>query len=426
MPREPRSGAEEPPTGPGARVAETANWGRRRGRWIPATRGEASGFPGVRLASAGRGGAADVLADRICPSPTGRSRRPRNILAVSGGAAGGAFGAGLLAGLSRTGRRPCFELVTGVSTGALIAPFAFVGSAWDDRLVEAYTGGHAAALFDVRKALPGVEAGLFRARALDALIAPFVDADLLRAVAAAHGEGRYLFVATTDLDRQQACLWDMGRIASLGVDGDLDAALALFRAVLAASASLPGMFPPRLIGCESGGQAYQEMHADGGMAAPLFLLPDALMSWPGIRGRLHGARVHLLVNTALDAAPRATPGNIPAILVRSFETILRYSYLQAVSTTLAFCAGANLPLGVASMSGDGDPLNLVSFDTANMREMFAAGLARGSGPDPWAFPMVPPGPPTGLPLWDWARRGLTGRRWSPGRDPGQGSPRRED
>jgi hypothetical protein len=120
-------------------------------------------------------------------------------------------------------------------------------------------------------------------------------------------------------------------------------------------------------------------------------------------------RVHLLINTALDAAPRATPGNIPAILVRSFETILRYSYLQAVGATQAFCAGANLPLGVASMSGDGDALNLVSFDTANMREMFAAGLARGSGPEPWAFADHSPDPPAGLPLWDRAWRGLARR-----------------
>lgn len=407
---EPRSDAVEPPDDPRARPSGGSSlWGRRTGRWIPEEAGEASGFPGVRLAGARGAGAAAALADRIFPSRAPLSRKPFDILAVSGGAAGGAFGAGLLAGLSRTGRRPRFELVTGVSTGALIAPFAFLGSTWDDRLVEAYTGGHAAALFDVRKALPGLEAGLFRARALDALIAPFVDADLLRAVAAAHAEGRRLFVATTDLDRQQACLWDMGLIARLGEGGDLDAALLLFRTVLAASASLPGLFPPRLIDCESVGRSYQEMHADGGLAAPLFLLPDALMGWPGVRGRLRGARVHLLINTALDAALRATPGNIPAILVRSFETILRYSYLQAVGATQAFCAGANLPLGVASMSGAGDPLNLVSFDTANMREMFAAGLARGSGPEPWAFPDHSPDPPAGLPLWDRAWRGLARR-----------------
>jgi hypothetical protein len=364
----------------------------------------------VRLAGVRHPGTPEALADRMFPPRPQRNGKPVDILAVSGGAAGGAFGAGLLAGLSRTGRRPCFELVTGVSTGALIAPFAFLGPAWDGRLVEAYTGGRAAALFDMRKTLPGAEAGLFRARALDALIAPFVDADLLRAVAAAHAGGRRLFVATTDLDRQQACLWDMGRIARLGVDGDTGAALTLFRTVLAASASLPGLFPPRLINCDSAEQPCQEMHADGGLAAPLFLLPDALVGWPDIARRLPGARVHLLINTPLEAAPRATPGNIPAILVRSFETILRYSYLQAVGTTQAFCAGANLQLGVASMSGDGDPLNLVSFDTANMREMFAAGLARGSGPNPWGFAELPPGPAIGTPLWDWVQRRLTGRR----------------
>ncbi len=390
---------------PDARVRRNA-----RGRWIPTDPGEARGFPGVRLAGGQRPGAAEALADRMFPPRPQRNGKPVDVLAVSGGAAGGAFGAGLLAGLGRAGRRPCFELVTGVSTGALIAPFAFLGPAWDDRLAEAYTGGRAAALFDVRKTLPGVEAGLFRARALDALIAPFVDVDLLRAVAAAHAGGRRLFVATTDLDRQQACLWDMGRIARLGVDGDTEAALMLFRTVLAASASLPGLFPPRLIDCDSAGRPCQEMHADGGLAAPLFLLPDALVGWPDIARRLRGARVHLLINTPLDAAPRATPGNIPAILVRSFETILRYSYLQAVGTTQAFCAGANLPLGIASMSGDGDPLNLVSFDTATMREMFAAGLALGSGPNPWAFPELPPGPTIGPPLWDWVQRGLTGLR----------------
>ncbi|MBI2262753.1 MAG: patatin-like phospholipase family protein [Caulobacterales bacterium] len=326
------------------------------------------------------------MAARICPARGRDACDPLDILAVSGGAAGGAFGAGVLAGLTRTGRRPRFQLVTGVSTGALIAPFAFLGSAWDDRLVEAYTGGRAAALFNVRKALPGMEAGLFRARALDALIAPFIDAGLLQAVAAAHAEGRRLFVATTDLDRQEACVWDMGRIALLGGRGDAAGALALFRDVLAASASLPGLFPPRLITCESDGQAYQEMHADGGMAAPLFVLPEILLRWPDVGRRLRGARVHLLVNTALETAARVTPGNIPAILVRSFETMLRYSYLQAVTTTEAFCAGAGLPLGIASIPGGGDPPNLVSFETANMREMFAAGLARGCGANPWSFP----------------------------------------
>lgn len=374
--------------------------GRRRA--LPDRPGEPRGFAGVRLDAGPGASPLEALADAVCP-PRVRGR-PLNILAVSGGAAGGAFGAGLLVGLEAGGRRPTFDLVTGVSTGALIAPFAFLGPAWDERLADAYTGGHAGALFDLRRMLPGIEAGLFRAQALDALIAPFVDPALLDAVAAAHLEGRRLFVATTDLDRQRGCIWDMGRIALGARGGDPEGALALFRSVLAASASLPGMFPPRLIDCEADGAAYVEMHADGGMAAPLFVLPEDLLRWPRIRERLRGGRVHLIVNTPLHAEAKATPANLPAVLMRSFETMLRFSYRQAISTTAAFCAGAGLPLGVASIPEGGNPRDLVSFDTANMRRMFEAGIARAAEPDPWSFDRPEPGPLASL-LPGWLRAG---------------------
>src|SRR5690606_14222233 len=205
-------------------------------------------------------------ADRIVLPRPPWARGPLDILALSGGAAGGAFGAGVLVGLSRAGRRPRFAIVTGVSTGALIAPLAFLGPEWDDRLTEGYTGGHAARLLGLRGLAPGVEAGLYRGEALDGLIRPFIDEPLLLAVAEAHAAGRRLFVATTDLDRQAACIWDMGAIAALGAAGDRAAALALFRSVLAASASLPGLFPPRLIACQTAdGVRYDEMHVDGGL-----------------------------------------------------------------------------------------------------------------------------------------------------------------
>ena len=170
-----------------------------------------AGFEDVRLSAVEAHEALAAAADRFAPPPSPSRRRglwaprhPVNLLAVSGGAAGGAFGAGLLVGLSRVGRRPDFAIVTGVSTGALIAPFAFLGSAWDERLTEAFTGGHAQRLLGIRGWTPGVGAGLLRAEALDALIRPFVDQALMEAIADAHDQGRRLFVATTDLDRQQA------------------------------------------------------------------------------------------------------------------------------------------------------------------------------------------------------------------------------
>lgn len=317
-----------------------------------------------------------ALADRILLPRSRWSREEFNILAVSGGAAGGAFGAGLLVGLTRAGRRPDFSIVTGVSTGALIAPFAFLGPDWDDRLTEAYTGGHAARTLTLRR----VGAALFGQGALEALIYPFVDEAMIEAVALNHARGRRLLVATTDLDRQRICIWDMGAIASRGGP----AALALFRDVLVASASLPGIFPPKLIPGDSDGKRYDEMHVDGGVSAPLFIMPDPLLRWDRLGQRLRNGRVYAIVNTLLDPEPQTTPNNPVSVLVRSFDTLLRYSYRQALSTTATFCAAARLPLNVASIPPDPANGSMMRFDTASMRRMFDAAAARG--PDLWVSP----------------------------------------
>ena len=311
--------------------------------------GQPVGFRNVRLTpgEADLGLAAAI--DRIALPRTPWSRAPFNVLAISGGAAGGAYGAGVLAGLSQAGSRPDFALVTGVSTGALIAPFAFVGPAWDERLRDAYTGGHAQTVFALRRAAPGLQPSLFRARSLDSLIAPFVDEDLLEAVAQGHAEGRRLFVATTDLDRQRACIWDLGAIATQRHEAGVERAIDLFRQILAASASLPGVFPPRLIACQSGERVYNEMHVDGGVAAP-----------------------------------QITAGNLPAILVRSFDTMLRFSYRQAISVTATFCAGAGLPLDIASIPYDPRHGSMLKFDTASMTRMFDTAVARARAHEVWA------------------------------------------
>nr|WP_269716975.1 patatin-like phospholipase family protein [Caulobacter sp. NIBR2454] len=356
---------------------------------------EPRGFEGVRLTVTEAQDALTAAADRIAAPRSLWSRTPFEILAVSGGAAGGAFGAGILVGLSRAGRRPNFAIVTGVSTGALIAPFAFLGSAWDERLTEAYTGGHAARLLTLRKAIPGL-GGLLRAESMDALIAPFVDEDLLLAVARAHAEGRRLFVATTDLDRQQACIWDMGAIASYARPGDSDAALKLFRDVLAASASLPGLFPPRLIASRADDEDFEEMHVDGGVAAPLFILPEALLRDRNIGRRFRGGRVRVIVNTVLDPAPRTTPSNLPAILMRSFDTMLRFSYRQAISVAATFCAGAGVPLEIASIPYDPNHGSMVKFDTDSMRRMFDAAVASVAEGKAWVTATPEPATLSGM------------------------------
>jgi hypothetical protein len=176
---------------------------------------EAVGFPGVRLTVDQADLALTAVANRLAPLRSLLGRDDFNILALSGGASGGAFGAGVLVGLTKAGTRPEFAIVTGVSTGALIAPLAFVGAEWDERLMDAYVGGHAAELLSLKplRGRPGPQP--VQGRGLDALVEPFIDEVMVNAVAREHARGRRLLIATTNLDSQKATIWDMGAIASM-------------------------------------------------------------------------------------------------------------------------------------------------------------------------------------------------------------------
>jgi len=344
------------------------------------------GFERVRLSTEEAEASLDAAADRLSIPRSAWNADEFNVLAISGGAAGGAFGAGVLVGLTLADRRPKFAIVTGVSTGALIAPFAFLGPEWDDRLREAYTGGHAAGTLGVSGLSPLLEAGLYRTEALERLIHPFVDDAMVAAIAEQHHLGRRLLVATTDLDRQEPCIWDMGEIAARGGDQ----AIRLFQDVLVASASLPGLFPPRRFACEADGAKYEEMHVDGGVATPLFLMPEALIRWRKLGRRMHRGRIYVIVNTVLDPPPRTTSLNLPAILMRSFDTMLRVSYRQALNVVVTFCMANNLPLNVASIpKSSGVPENgsMLSFDTPSMRKTFEAAVRSAQGDDFWGTPV---------------------------------------
>jgi len=380
----------------------------QRGKRLPAPLGhadnaiEAAGFPGVRLSIDEADEALRSVADRLAPLRPLLGRDDFNILALSGGAAGGAFGAGALVGLTKAGTRPRFAIVTGVSTGALIAPFAFLGPAWDDRLAEAYVGGHAADLLSLKRLGPTLGPSLFRGDSLDGLVAPFVDLEMIEAIAGEHARGRRLLIATTNLDSQKATIWDMGEIATRGGE----AAVRLFRDVLVASATLPGLFPPKLIDVEApdgegGVTRYQEMHADGGIAAPLFLMPDALLRWRELGQRLRRGRVYVIFNTVLDPSPRTTAPGVTSIMGRSFETMLRFSYRQALSVAAGFCARHNLPLWSASIPASFSHFNMMKFETAVMRQTFDDAEALAISGRLWSSAI-----PTPEPLW----RGLFKRQ----------------
>jgi len=209
----------------------------------------------------------DERADQFPVAADGRIHYPH--LALSGGGANGAFGAGFLNGWTATGTRPTFKIVTGVSTGALMAPYSFLGPDHDQALRRFYTTTSDADVFAAGNPLMALlrRDALANTAPLEALIARAIDAPLLARIAAEHRAGRRLYMGTADLDSRQFVVWNMGLIATRGSPE----ALALFRRVMLASASIPIAFPPVLIEVDVLGKRYDEMHVDGFVAANLFL-----------------------------------------------------------------------------------------------------------------------------------------------------------
>ena len=195
-----------------------------------------------------------------------------NVLSLSGGGDYGAFGAGFINGWSQSGARPEFKLVTGISTGALIAPFAFLGSEYDSTLKHAYTTVSAKDIYIARWISFLWNDAFADSTPLAKLIKRYITKDVLQAMAKAHRQGRRLYIGTTNLDADRLVVWNMGAIANSGEAN----ALKLFRQIILASSSIPGAFPPVMIKVEIDGVSYDEMHVDGGIKAQLFLLAATL------------------------------------------------------------------------------------------------------------------------------------------------------
>lgn len=196
----------------------------------------------------------------------------RAFLAISGGGDDGAYGAGFLAGWSAHGDRPAFGVVTGVSTGALSAPFVFLGSEYDEQLKRIYTETGAGDVFEKRGLMAAVaEDAMTDSAPLRNRIAGFVDARMLQRLAEEYGKGRILLILTTNLDQGRSVIWNIGAIAASGHPRSRE----LIVDVLLASAALPGLFPPVMIGVTIDGKDYQEMHVDGGAVAQAFLYPPS-------------------------------------------------------------------------------------------------------------------------------------------------------
>lgn len=306
-----------------------------------------------------------------------------DLIALSGGGANGAFTAGLMKGWTESGTRPDFEVVTGVSTGALAAPFVFLGPDWDDELAAAYTDGEAAGLLRSRGLRVFRGSGVFSSAPLRALVEAHVDEALLAAVAVEHRKGRVLLVATTDLDAQRGVIWNMGAIAERGGPD----ALALFRDVLVASASIPGVFPPVMIQAQAtaghGGAIFEEMHVDGGVMNPFVALPQVMWTWDDRRGVLEGGRIHVVVNG--KALPRfaVTRDAAPSVLTRSLDAVLGASLRMSLIANQAFAERNGMQFRVAAIPDDFDGGDSLDFSQAAMQATFDLGYELGRSGAAW-------------------------------------------
>ena len=302
-----------------------------------------------------------------------------DILALSGGGANGAFAAGFLVELGARGARPQYEVVTGVSAGALIAPFAFLGPDWDLELREAFLGGASEGLLRSRGLgvlfWPGVNSG----EPLRGLVDTIVTDAMIEAVARESARGRILLVATTDLDRQEPVLWDLGAIAAQGGD----AAKALFRDVLVASASVPGLFPPVIIEISAAGEHYDEMHVDGGATTPFFFAPAiAYFDSDAIEG-LAGANVFVLISGPLRAPTRTTPQATIPILSRSFSTLMMHMTRTAIAATSAYAVRQSMSFHLAAMPPETAEEDWLDFRHDHLASVFAIGAREAADERPW-------------------------------------------
>ena len=250
---------------------------------------------------------------------------PLNILALSGGGADGAFGAGAVAGLTSSGSRPNFAVVTGVSVGALIAPYAFLGPTWDDRLREAFTAEAGENLLQSRGLVGAIfGSSLYRGEPLRHRVDAYLSDTMIQAVAREAEKGRFLLVATTDVVTGMSVVWDLGAIARNGGPR----ARELFRDVLVASASVPGMFPPVTIRVNKDGESHDEAHVDGSTTTPFFVPEAFLQSPPESPDGTNRAAVYVIIDGSLGDAPQATRLTTGAIVSRSIHAGLNHMLLS--------------------------------------------------------------------------------------------------
>ena len=317
-----------------------------------------------------------------------KTSRTYSVLAISGGAANGAYGVGLLSGWSQSGTRPVFKVVTGISIGAIIAPFAFLGSKYDNKLKEICTRYSTKDILQIR--IPFTDS-FASARPLGHIIERYFDTKLLKEIALEYNKGRRLYVGTTNLDAQRLVIWDMGKIASIGDDK----ALKLFRKVILASASIPIAFPPVYLNVEVNDKTYDEMHVDGGISREVFFLYSVLQGFDkalkekGIDAFRNKYAIYVIMNGYVDPVYREVPDKLSAIAERTVDTMIKAQGIGDLYQLYVFTKDGRGDFNLAYIPVTHVYKARELFDPFEMQELFDLGFKEAAGGYNWK--KVPPG-----------------------------------
>ena len=310
---------------------------------------------------------------------SGIARRPISLLSLSGGGSNGAFGAGFLNGWTERGNRPEFTVVSGISTGAIIAPLAFLGPDYDKPLRDFYT---TVSTDDIlrKQVIGGVIGGgaaIASSQPLADIIADVVTADFLEKIAQEHERGRRLVVITTNLEAQRPVIWDLGQIATYRSPE----ALQLFRDVVLASASIPGALPPVPVKVVAGGQTYTELHVDGGTTTNVFIAP-VNVSAPAVRsGRT--ANVYVIQNGKLLPDYEPVKPTAFEISNAAISTMIKSQVNADVRRLQILAKRTGSRFQMVSIPTTFDEESKEPFDRAYMNALYDVGYAAGRDGTLW-------------------------------------------
>ena len=313
---------------------------------------------------------------------------PVNYLAVSGGGDFGAFGAGLLVGWSERGDRPEFKIVTGVSTGALIAPFAFLGQEYDAALKEVYTTIGPEDVQKPRGILSALTSdGVADNAPLYALIGKYIDTKMLSKIAAEYKKGRLLLIGTANLDARQPVIWNMGAIAASSEPG----AAELFHSILLASAAIPGVFPPMMVDVEVDGHRFQEMHVDGGTMAQVFVYPPRVVSAMKRRGiKIKRKRnIYIIRNARLDPDWADVERKTFTIAGRAISSLIHTQGIGDLYRIYLTAKDDGVGYNLAYIGAEFNAEHKEEFDTEFMQALYAYAYKEGREGIRWKS--TPPG-----------------------------------